>query len=275
MSLLEIAGLTSGFVGGDGRLDEVLHDVSLAVRTGEIAGLIGESGSGKSVTAKTVLRLLSPRAYRVRAGTVCFEGSDVLGLDTEAMRALRGRRIGYIPQEPMNALNPTARIGAQLAMVLREHFNLAAKEARARAAAVLEKMHVADPERILASYPFQLSGGLRQRVTLANAFLCEPDLLIADEPTTALDVTIQAEVLQILAERARDSGAAVLFITHNMGVVWRLCETVWVMRYGRIVESGPTARVLSKPANPYTAALLDALPERNPPRAPIPVAGRA
>ncbi len=270
-SLLDVSGLHSGFALGNRQFSQVLRGVSLRVGKGEIVGLVGESGSGKSVTAKSVLRLL-PRRYQVSAGTIVFDGTELLALDRKQMRKMRGRRIAYVAQEPMNALDPTARIAKQLGMILREHFGTSEREGRARAASVLHKMRVTDPERVLDAYPFQLSGGLRQRAALAMAFLCEPELLIADEPTTALDVTIQAEVLTILAERARDLAASVLFITHNMGVVWRLCDVTYVMRSGSIVESGVTRAVLTTPTSPYTAALLNALPERNAPRARIPVA---
>jgi peptide/nickel transport system ATP-binding protein len=249
-----------------------LSNVSLSIDRGQIVGLVGESGSGKSVTAKLILRLFRSTACSVTEGSIWFDGRDLVSLSAEEMRRLRGRRIAYVPQEPMNSLNPSARIGRQLEMVLNEHLGVRGREAYARAATLLEKMHVRDPERVLAAYPFQLSGGLRQRAALANAFLCNPDLLVADEPTTALDVTIQAEVLDLIRERARESGAAVLFITHNMGVVWRLCETTYVMRRGEIVEHGLTSDVLHVPAHPYTRALLNALPERNAPRTPIPIA---
>ena len=270
-TLLEIRELSAAFESERGP-HAVLSHVSLAVERGAIAGLVGESGSGKSVTAKLILRLLDPKVCAVTEGSIVFDGIDLMTLAPEAMRRIRGRRIAYVPQEPMNALNPSVRIGRQLEMVLREHLGIAGREAEARSAGVLEKMHVRDPQRILASYPFQLSGGLRQRAILANAFLCDPQLLIADEPTTALDVTVQAEVLNLIEERARDSGASVLFITHNMGVVWRLCGTIFVMRQGEIVERGPTRTVLRTPHHPYTQSLLAALPERNAPRTMIEVA---
>jgi len=211
----------------------------------------------------------------VTTGTILFDGRDLLALSPDEMRRMRGRRISYVPQEPMNALNPSLRVRKQLEMVLREHLGIGGSEAYDRAAMLLEKMRVQDPDRVLAAYPFQLSGGLRQRVTLANAFLCDPELLLADEPTTALDVSVQAEVLDLIRERARESGASVLFITHNMGIVWRLCATIYVMRGGAIVEHGPTRRVLELPRHPYTRDLLRALPERNTPRTPIPLASPA
>jgi ABC-type dipeptide/oligopeptide/nickel transport system ATPase component len=270
--LLEIRALSAQFESPVGP-NRVLSEISLSIERGQIVGLVGESGSGKSVTAKLVLRLLRPAECSVTHGSIWFDGRDLLRLSPEEMRRLRGRRLAYVPQEPMNSLNPSLRIGRQLEMVLREHLRIAGREARDRAATLLQKMHVRDPERILRSYPFELSGGLRQRAALANAFLCDPDVLLADEPTTALDVTIQAEVLDLIRERARESGASVLFITHNMGVVWKLCQTTYVMRRGEIVEHGPTHRVLQIPSHPYTRSLLSALPERNEPRTPIPVSG--
>jgi ABC-type microcin C transport system duplicated ATPase subunit YejF len=268
--LLLIEGLTVQTVGGARTL---VSDVSFAVPRGAIVGLVGESGSGKSVTSLSVLRLLPPKQVRTAAGRIVFDGQDLLALADEPMRALRGKRIAYVPQEPMSALNPTVRIGRQLVRVLQVHEGLGQAAARARAAETLQQMHMRDPERILDAYPFQLSGGQRQRVLLANAFLCKPDLLIADEPTTALDVTVQAQVLATLRERAEQVGASVLLVTHNMGVVWSLCSHTVVMRQGRVVEQGETRALFAAPQAAYTRALLDALPERATPRQAIKVAG--
>jgi ABC-type microcin C transport system duplicated ATPase subunit YejF len=268
--LLQIEGLTVRTV-EEARV--LVSDVSFSVPRGAIVGLVGESGSGKSVTSLSVLRLLPPKQVRTAAGRIVFDGQDLLALDDEPMRALRGKRIAYVPQEPMGALNPTVRIGRQLARVLLVHEGLGPPAARARAAETLQQMHMRDPERILDAYPFQLSGGQRQRVLLANAFLCKPELLIADEPTTALDVTVQAQVLATLRERAEQVGASVLLVTHNMGVVWGLCSHTVVMRQGRVVEQGETRALFSAPQAAYTRALLDALPERATPRQPIQVAG--
>jgi ABC-type glutathione transport system ATPase component len=245
----------------------VVDSVSLSMRDGEIAGLIGESGSGKSLTASAVLGLLPHTA--IVSGRVMLAGSDILELGPKARAALRGTTIGYIPQDPMTSLNPTMRIGRQLELPLRYHRGLTHAAATARSLAMLERMQISDPQRILDAYPFELSGGLRQRVLLANAFMLEPSIILADEPTTALDVTVQAEVLALLAEAARDTRTSVLFITHNMGIVWRLCDNVHVMRQGKIVEAGDTRDVLAAPQNAYTQSLRDALPERAPYREPI------
>ena len=240
---------------------QALNGVTLRVEPREIVGVVGESGSGKSVTAMAVMRLLVPGSYRV-AGAATLLGQDVLAASEAAMLALRGSQVAMIFQEPMTALNPTRRVGEQMVEVLRRHRPLARSQARAEAVALLRDMHVADPERIQRSYPFELSGGMRQRVMLALAFSCQPRLLIADEPTTALDVTVQRQVLLLMRDKAREKGAAVLLITHDMAVVSQFCDRVYVMYAGAVVEDGPTAAVLADPRHPYTRGLLDALPDR-------------
>jgi ABC-type dipeptide/oligopeptide/nickel transport system ATPase component len=246
-------------IGQRGRQFDAVRGITLSVAPGEIAGLIGESGSGKSLTAAAILGLLPANASYT--GQIFFD-------DTELHTALLsgkirlGRDIGFVPQEPMTALNPTLRVGHQLAMPLRFHEKLSNRDAMRRAAAMLERMQVTDPERVLAAYPFELSGGLRQRALLANAFLMNPRLIVADEPTTALDVTVQSEVLTLLKDNARKSNTAVLFITHNMGVVWHLCDTVYVMQAGTIVEHGRSREVLASPQNAYTQMLRASLPEQ-------------
>jgi peptide/nickel transport system ATP-binding protein len=246
-------------VGQSRRQFEAVRGITLRVETGEIAGLIGESGSGKSLTAAAVLGLLPQGAGLT--GRILFEGADLhASLRSGTVRL--GRDIGFVPQEPMSALNPTLRVGHQLTMPLRYHERLSRRDAMARACAMLERMQVADARRVLAAYPFELSGGLRQRALLANAFLMKPKLIIADEPTTALDVTVQSEVLTLLKNNARELNTAVLFITHNMGVVWHLCDTVNVMQAGVIVEHGRSRDVLSNPQNAYTQTLRASLPEQ-------------
>jgi ABC-type dipeptide/oligopeptide/nickel transport system ATPase component len=245
---------------------DAVRGLAFAISKGEIAGLIGESGSGKSMTAAAILNLLPPQV--TSTGTLLFEGNDLRrSLLSGEIRL--GRDIGFVPQEPMTALNPTLRIEHQLTMPMRYHLKLSKADAVRRAGVMLERMQIADPARILAAFPFELSGGLRQRVLLANAFLMNPKLIVADEPTTALDVTVQAEVLALLKDNARASETAVLFITHNMGVVWNLCDTVQVMRAGCIVEHGRARDVLSHPQNAYTQALRASLPEMAPYRQPI------
>jgi peptide/nickel transport system ATP-binding protein len=242
-----------------------LRDVSLTVGAGEIVGLVGESGSGKSVTAMSVLRLIPRESVRI-AGRILLLGRDVLAATDAELADLRGRLASMVFQEPMTALNPTMTIGKQIRQVVQRHERLSDAAADARAMELLNEMQVQDAARVLRSYPFQLSGGLRQRVLIAMAFACNPRLLIADEPTTALDVTVQAQVLALLRERARERGTSVLFITHDLAVVAELCDRVYVMYAGRIVERGATRAVLRRPLHPYTAALLRSLPEQGQPR---------
>jgi len=246
-----------------------LNGVSLRVMPGETVGVVGESGSGKSVTAMAALRLLPAGGYRVTGGSLRLMGEDVLAAPEARMRRWRGRRAAMIFQETMTALNPTRRVGDQLSGVLRTHHALDRRQARDRAEALLRDMMIPDPAQVLRAYPFELSGGMRQRVMVAMAFSCDPTLLIADEPTTALDVTVQRQVLQLLRGKARERGAAILFITHDMAVVSQCCDRVYVMYAGTVVEQGPTARVLGAPRHPYTRGLLDGLPERAPPGVPL------
>ena len=246
--VLDIRGLSLEFPVFGGAV-RALGGVSLRVMPGEIVGVVGESGSGKSVTAMAALRLLPPGGYRVTGGSLRLCGEDVLAASEARMRQWRGRRAAMIFQEPMTALNPTRRIGDQLTGVLRAHHRLGRREAVERAAALLRDMMIPDPARTLRAYPFELSGGMRQRVMAAMAFSCDPALLIADEPTTALDVTVQRQVLQLLRHRAR--------------------ERVYVMYAGTVGEQGPTARVLRAPRHPYTRGLLDGLPERAAPGADL------
>ncbi|MFV0284638.1 MAG: ABC transporter ATP-binding protein [Castellaniella sp.] len=266
--VLEVRDLSLEFPVFGGAV-RALGGVSLRVMPGEIVGVVGESGSGKSVTAMAALRLLPVGGYRVTGGSLRLCGEDVLAASESRMRQWRGRRAAMIFQEPMTALNPTRRIGDQLAGVLRAHHRLDRRAALDRASALLRDMMIPDPARTLRAYPFELSGGMRQRVMVAMAFSCDPALLIADEPTTALDVTVQRQVLQLLRHRARERGAAILFITHDMAVVSQFCDRVYVMYAGTVVEQGPTHQVLSAPRHPYTRGLLDGLPERAGPGADL------
>ena len=236
---------------------EVVRDVSFAIRSGERVGLVGESGSGKSLTARAIMRLI-PRPGRVADGTVLFDGAE---LDPKAApTSWRGTRIAMITQDPLSSLNPLIRIGTQITEMLRFHRGLSRAEATAKAADLLRSVGIPDPERTLTRFPSVLSGGMRQRVALAIAISCDPKLLIADEPTTALDVTVQAQVLSLLERMTAEHGSAVLLISHDLGVVGSFCDRLMVMYAGRIVESGPTAEVISAPAHPYTRALLASLP---------------
>jgi peptide/nickel transport system ATP-binding protein len=246
-----------------------LNRVSLQVNAGEIVGVVGESGSGKSVTAMMAMRLLAEDGYRVTGGELEMLGIDVLAASERQMRQLRGARVSMIFQEPMSALNPTRKIGRQMCEVLRLHQRLSAQAARGKAVRLLQEMQIADADRVMERYPFELSGGMRQRVLIAMAFSCEPELIIADEPTTALDVTVQRQVLRLLQQKARASGTAVLFITHDMAVVSQLCDRVYVMYAGHVIESGASAAVINRPAHPYSIGLLQAAPERAAPREPL------
>ncbi|SED29983.1 ABC transporter ATP-binding protein [Pseudomonas costantinii] len=241
---------------------KALNGVSIDVRAGEIVGVIGESGSGKSVTAMLSMRLLPEHAYEVKSGTLNILGRDMLAAEEKDLLKVRGKDVAMIFQEPMTALNPTRRIGRQMLDVIIHHQKLSKTDARDKAIALLRDMHIADPEQVMNSYPFELSGGMRQRVMIALAFSCDPQLLIADEPTTALDVTVQRQVLLLLREKARQRGTAILLITHDMALVSQFCDRVYVMYTGAVVEQGITAQVMADPRHPYTKGLLSGLPEQ-------------
>ena len=264
-ALLEIAGLSVSY--GAAR---VVSDVTLMLAAGEVLGLVGESGSGKSTLGMAVLGLLDPAA-RVEAGRIALDGEDLLGLPPQQRRALCGSTIALIPQEPMAALNPTLKVGRQLDLVLRRHGKGDARARRALIEQALASVLIADPPRILAAYPFQLSGGQLQRVLIALAFALAPRLVIADEPTTALDMSAQGAVLDLLVSRAREQGVGVLLISHNLPLVRRFADRVAVMRRGVIVEEGAADAVLAAPRHDYTRALVAALPANAVPRCPLPV----
>ena len=255
--LIEVRGLKRHF-GNKDRPVRAVDGVSFAIRRGETLGLVGESGSGKSVTAFSILRLLQPPG-RITGGRVIFEGRDLLTLSEAEMRDVRGARISLIFQEPMTALNPVMRVGDQIAEALTAH-GKATAAARSRATELLEAVHISDPARRLRDYPHQLSGGMRQRVMIAIALACQPPLVIADEPTTALDVTIQAEVLDLLRELKAKFGLSLLLITHDFGVIAEMADRVAVMYKGRLVEQGPVRQILRSPVHDYTKSLLAAVP---------------
>jgi len=259
-ALLEIRELEVGFPGAGGRLLRVVRGASLAIAKGEITALVGESGSGKSLTALAVLGLV-PAPGRILAGRVLLAGRDLVGLPERALRAVRGGRIGYVFQEPASALNPVLTVGAQLSETLRSHLPLSRSAARARAVDLLERLALPDPGRRLRDYPHQLSGGQLQRVALALALAGEPELLIADEPTTALDVTVQAEILDLLRDLRDQLGLGILLISHDLAVVAGTCDRMAVMYGGEIVESGSVRELFERPLHPYTRALLAALPQ--------------
>jgi len=264
--LLEIADLSVAFRQGSREMLAVDH-VSFEIKKGETVALVGESGSGKSVTALSVLKLLPYPSAHHPSGSIRFKGQELLGLPEDKIRHVRGNDITIIFQEPMTSLNPLHTIEKQIGEILLLHQGLTGEAARARTLELLTQVGIPEAETRLASYPHQLSGGQRQRVMIAMALANEPDLLIADEPTTALDVTVQAQILSLLKELQRRLGMAMLFITHDLGIVRKLADTVCVMKEGKIVETGPVERVFTAPEHPYTRALLAAEPKPDP--API------
>ncbi len=259
MSLLVVEDLTVAFATGRGPVNAI-EGVSLAVAPGEILGIVGESGSGKSVTALAIMGLLPRPPARVVAGRITFEGTALLGLSERGLRRIRGPGIGMVFQEPMSSLNPVFTIGDQIGETLRAHERLGLAARRARTVALLDRVGIPSAARRLEDYPHQMSGGQRQRVMIAIALACNPRLLIADEPTTALDVTIQAQILDLLLELRAERGMAVMLITHNMGVVAETADRVLVMYSGRIVEQSPAAALFDHPAHPYTSGLLACVP---------------
>jgi peptide/nickel transport system permease protein len=266
--VLAIRDLRVAYQQAEGADIEVVHGVSLDVRKGEIHGLIGESGSGKTQTAFAVLGLL-PRGGYVSAGSILYEGTELAGVSERLYSGVRGKRIGYIPQEPMSNLDPSFRIGYQLVEPLRRNLGLSKKEATEKSLALLERVGIPNPQRTFDAYPFEVSGGMAQRVLIAGAVSTDPDLIIADEPTTALDVTVQAEVLDLLRDLQAERHMAMLLVTHNFGVVADLCDRVTVMQQGLFVEQGPVRTILGAPSHPYTQSLLDAILDEGPARPPL------
>ena len=258
-ALLEVDGLRTHFFTRDGVVRAV-DGVSLSVDPGETLAVVGESGCGKSVTSLSILRLIASPPGRIVSGRVLFEGRDLLALTEEEMRAVRGNEISMIFQEPMTSLNPALTVGRQIAESLVLHRGLSQREAMAKAVEMLRKVRMSEPERRVRQYPHELSGGMRQRVMIAMALSCGPRLLIADEPTTALDVTIQAQILELMRELARETGAAVILITHDLGVVAEMAQRVVVMYAGRKVEEAPVDELFALPRHPYTRGLLGSMP---------------
>jgi oligopeptide/dipeptide ABC transporter ATP-binding protein len=264
-ALLEVRGLHTEFRTGAG-LVRAVDGVSYTVEPGETVAIVGESGSGKSVGALSILRLIPDPPGRVTAGEILFDGRDLRGLSEAEMRQIRGRDIGMVFQEPMTSLNPVLTIGRQITETVEQHQGADAEASERRALELLEMVGIADPARRLQQYPHQLSGGMRQRVMIAVALACSPKLLIADEPTTALDVTIQAQILELMKSLTRRLGAAQIIITHNLGVVARYAARVNVMYAGRIVEAGSAEAIYHCPRHPYTMALLKSVPRLDRPR---------
>jgi peptide/nickel transport system ATP-binding protein len=265
--LLQVEGLRTGFPSRAGMLHAV-DGVDFSLDRGEILGLVGESGSGKSVTGFSILGLVDPPG-RILGGRVLLDGVDLAALDEGARRAIRGKRIAMIFQDPMMTLNPVLRIDTQMIEAVTAHEACGTAQARERARAALVQVGIAAPDERLLAYPHQLSGGMRQRVAIAIALVNRPDLIIADEPTTALDVTIQGQILHEMQALVRESGTALIWITHDLSVVAGLADRVCVMYAGRIVESGPVDAVLDSPRHPYTRGLIDSVPAMNPRGRPL------
>ncbi|MDX5362032.1 MAG: ABC transporter ATP-binding protein [Alphaproteobacteria bacterium] len=255
---LDLRGVTTRFPGEDGPIT-IVDDVSLSVRPGETLAVVGESGSGKTMTFLSAIGLLPPPG-KVVSGQVLLDGTDLLTLSTEELRRHRGSGISMVFQDPLTGLNPVFTIGDQIAEVLRAHKPMSRSEARRRAVELLDRVHIPDPTRRVDDFPHQLSGGMRQRVLIAMAIALEPRVLIADEPTTALDVTVQAQVLELLAELRDEAGMAMVLITHDLGLVARHADRVAVMYAGRVVERGPIEAVFDDTAHPYTVSLFESVP---------------
>ena len=265
MALLEIEGLKTQFFTSAGTVRAV-DGVNYNVEAGETVAVVGESGCGKSVTALSIMRLVADPPGKIVEGEIRFNGTDLLSLDEEEMRQVRGRDIGMVFQEPMTSLNPVLSVGRQLTETLETHFGMSREDADKRAIELLGLVGIAEPERRLAQYPHHFSGGMRQRVMIAMALACDPKLIIADEPTTALDVTIQAQILELMKNLTREMGVAMIIITHNLGVVARYADRVNVMYAGKIVESGTAKEIYHNPRHPYTLALLKSVPRLDLPR---------
>ena len=257
--LLEVSDLQISFASEQKRI-QVVDRVSFQVPEGKIVGIVGESGCGKSVTAMSILRLLPHPASQIDNGKILFNGRNLLDLSVQDMYQIRGREIGFIFQEPMTALNPVQKIGVQLCESLFLHKNISSHQAKKEAIQLLEQVGIPSPEKRMNEYPHQLSGGMRQRVVIAIALSCRPKLIIADEPTTALDVTVQAQILNLMKKLRDEMNLSIIFITHDMGVVAEMCDEMVVMYAGRVVERGQVDEIFSKPIHSYTRALLNSIP---------------
>jgi len=258
--VLDVQNLKTVFKIRGGEVHAV-NDVSFDLKAGELLGVVGESGSGKSVTMMSLLGLLPSPPADVRGGTVTFEGRDLLQLDPRGLRGVRGARVGFIFQDPMTSLNPVFTVGMQIMEPLRKHMGMTKKAARGRAQELLELVGIPDADARLDDYPHQFSGGMRQRVMIAIALACDPQVLIADEPTTALDVTIQAQILELMKELRDKLGMAVIWITHDLGVIAGIADRVMVMYGGQVVEQAPVRELFGNPQHPYTRALLTTIPK--------------
>ena len=263
--LLSVDNLVTSFETDDGRV-QVLDRISFDLNRGESLGLVGESGCGKSVTALAIMRLLPKPSGRIESGSIIYNGQDLLSLSTQQIHSIRGKKIAMIFQEPMTALNPVQRIGSQLGEVYRIHFpEMSAEESRAAQIDMLTQVGIPAPEKRLREYPHQLSGGMRQRIMIAMALSCKPDILIADEPTTALDVTTQNQILNLMRELQKEIKMSIIFITHDLGVIAEMCDRVIVMYAGRINEQAPVRELFKSPQHPYTRGLLESIPRLDAP----------
>lgn len=260
---LEVKNLSVDFH-TDGGVVHAVKKADLSVREGGILGLVGESGSGKSVTSLAVLRLLGTSRARITSGEILFRGENLLTKTDKEMRAIRGPHIGLVSQNALSALDPSFTVGAQLIEVIRRHQGVDKAAARAKALEALELVALPDPKRRMRAYPHELSGGQRQRVVIAIALSCRPDILLADEPTTALDATVQKQILDLLIDINAELGTSILLVTHDFGVVAHVCSDVTVMRRGEVLESGSVDQVLNRPQHPYTQALMRAVPRLHP-----------
>ena len=259
-NILTVKDLKTYFYTASG-IAKAVDGVSFNIAKGETMGIVGESGSGKSVTSSSIIRLLPPRTGKIVGGSIEFEGKDVLALSKKELNDFRGKDIAVIFQDPMTSLDPVFKIGKQMTEMIMAHQNVTKDEAWKMSVEALSKVGIPEPEKRMSSYPYELSGGMCQRVIIAMAVCCKPKLIIADEPTTALDVTVQAQVLELLKELQRDMDTAILLITHNLGVVWEMCDKVMVMYAGNTVEFTDTKTLYSNPRHPYTWGLLDSMPK--------------
>ena len=259
-NILTVKDLKTYFYTASG-IAKAVDGVSFNIAKGETMGIVGESGSGKSVTSSSIIRLLPPRTGKIVGGSIEFEGKDVLALSKKELNDFRGKDIAVIFQDPMTSLDPVFKVGKQMTEMIMAHQNVTKDEAWKMAVEALSKVGIPEPEKRMNSYPYELSGGMCQRVIIAMAVCCKPKLIIADEPTTALDVTVQAQVLELLKELQRDMDTAILLITHNLGVVWEMCDKVMVMYAGNTVEFTDTKTLYSNPRHPYTWGLLDSMPK--------------
>ena len=258
-TLLRVSGLKTYFYTASG-VAKAVDGVSFSLDRGEVLGIVGESGSGKSVTSNSIIRLLPPQTGRIVAGEILFEDRDILKMSHKELLEFRGKEIATIFQDPMTSLDPVFKIGKQMVEMICAHQKVSKAEARQMAVDALNRVGIPEPEKRMESYPYELSGGMCQRVIIAMAVCCKPKFILADEPTTALDVTVQAQVLDLLKDLQKEMNTSILLITHNLGVVWEMCDKVMVMYAGTTVESADTKTLYSNPLHPYTWGLLDSIP---------------